>query len=82
MPKLMSAASALGHEKVHALFEAGGPVLVEARHPGGILSPDWFLLDSEDEFNCLVDRLQSDVVLHFNRVWDLTNPIGAVVLRR
>ena len=82
MPKLMSAASAPGHEKVHALFDAGGPVLVEARHPGGILSPDWYLLDSEEEFDSLVERLQNDVVLHVNRVWDLTNPLGAVVLAR
>ena len=82
MPKLMSAASVKGHEKVHALFDAGGPVLIEARHSAGVLSPDWYLVDSEEEFDYLMDRLQADVVLHVSRVWDLTNPSGAVVLRR
>ena len=36
MSKLMSAASSRGHEAVHKLFEAGGPVLVEVRVPGGV----------------------------------------------
>ena len=82
MSKLMSAASTRGHEKVHTLFAAGGPLLIEVRHPGGVLSPDWFLLENEDEFDSLADRQDRDVVMLVNRVWDLTNPTGAVVLRR
>lgn len=82
MAKLLSAASSKGHEKVHVLFEAGGPLLVEVRHPGAIESPDWFLCDSEEEFNSLLVRLNANVVLHVSRVWDLTNRAGAVVLRR
>jgi hypothetical protein len=82
MAKLMSAASPKGHEKVHHLFEAGGPVLVEVRFPGGILSPDWFLIECEEEFDALLARLNDPATLHVSRVWDLTNPTGAVCLKR
>ena len=82
MAKLMSAASPKGHEKVHALFGAGGPLLVEVRHPGGIVSPDWFLCETVEEFDGLLVRLNADVVLHVSRVWDLANRAGAVCLRR
>lgn len=82
MSKLMSAASAMGHEKVHRLFEAGGPVLVEVRFPGGATSPDWFLIENEEEFDALLVRLNDSATLHASRVWDLTNPTGAVCLKR
>ena len=82
MAKLVSAASSQGHQAVHLMFEAGGPVLVEVRHPGGVFSSDWRLVDSDDEFDRLLDELERDAVLHVNRVWDLHNPAGAVVLRR
>lgn len=82
MAKLQSAASTKGHEAVHALLRAGGPLLIEVRHPGGIVSSDWFLCDSEEEFDALLIRLNANAVLHVNRVWDLTNPTGGVCLRR
>jgi hypothetical protein len=82
MAKLLSAASSQGHEAVHVLFEAGGPVLVEVRHPGGIFSSDWHLCDSDDEFDRLLDQVEPESVLHVSRVWDLHNRAGAVVLRR
>src|SRR5262245_30489145 len=82
MAKLMSAASSKGHRTVHALFEAGGPVLIEVRVPGGMYSSHWFLCDSDAEFDRLLDELDPSAVLHVNRVWDLTNRTGAVVLRR
>ena len=82
MSKLMSASSTRGHEAVHRLFEAGGPVLIEVRVPGGFLSSHWYLCDSAEEFDILVERLESDAVLHVSRVWDLTNRAGAIVLRR
>lgn len=80
--KLLSATSPTGHDRVHALFKAGGPVLVEVRHPGGVLSSHWFLCESEDEFDGLLLRLGADAVLHVCRVWDLHAPVGSVVLRR
>ena len=82
MSKLMSAASSSGHKTVHQLFEAGGPVLIEVRVPGGFLSSHWHLVESADEFDRLLDQLDLDAVWHVNRVWDLTNRAGAVVLRR
>ncbi|HEX3152667.1 MAG TPA: hypothetical protein VHR66_31635 [Gemmataceae bacterium] len=82
MAKLMSAASAQGHEAVHALIEAGGPVLVEVRHPGGVYSPDWHLCESDADFDRLLEGLDPQSVLVVSRVWDLTNRAGAVVLRR
>jgi hypothetical protein len=82
MTKLLSAASSQGHETVQSLFEAGGPVLVEVRHPGGIFSPDWYLCEEETDFDRLVDRVDHKSVLVVNRVWDLTNRAGPVVLRR
>ena len=82
MSKLMSASSARGHEAVHKLFEAGGPVLVEVRVPGGFFSSDWSLCESADDFDRLLEGLEPDAVLHVSRVWDLSNRAGAVVLRR
>ena len=82
MSKLLSATSAQGHEAVHQLFEAGGPVLVEVRVPGGIYSSDWYLCHSDEEFDGLLDWVEPEAVLHVSRVWDLTNRAGAVVLRR
>ena len=82
MSKLVSAASSQGHEAVHKLFEAGGPVLIEVRVPGGFVSSSWYLCQSEDEVDGLLDWLDPDAVLHVSRVWDLTNRAGAVVLKR
>lgn len=39
MAKLLSAASTKGHEAVHALFESGGPLLIEVRFPGELFLP-------------------------------------------
>ena len=82
MAKLLSAASSRGHEAVHALFEAGGPVLIEVRVPGGVFSSDWHLCESDDEFDRLLEDLNAGSVLHVCRVWDLANHCGAVVLQR
>jgi hypothetical protein len=82
MSRLMSAASRQGHERVHALFEAGGPVLVEVRFPGALHSPDWHLCRTEQEFDRLVDHAEPGVILHCSRVWDLSTRGGAVCLRR
>jgi hypothetical protein len=82
MSRLLSAASPKGHSRVHSLFDAGGPVLVEVRYPGAILSSDWHLCESEDEFDGLLDRIDAESILHVSRVWDLSTRGGSVVLRR
>jgi hypothetical protein len=82
MSRLLSAASPKGHSRVHALFEAGGPVLVEVRFPGAVWSSDWHLCETEAEFDDLLDRIEPEAVLHLSRVWDLTTRGGSVCLRR
>jgi len=82
MSRLLSAASPRGHRRVHSLFEAGGPVLVEVRFPGAVWSSDWHLCETEHEFDDLLDRLEPEAVLHLSRVWDLSTRGGSVVLRR
>jgi len=82
MSRLLSAASPKGHSRVHSLFEAGGPVLVEVRFPGAVWSSDWHLCETEEAFDELVDRIEPDAFLHLSRVWDLSTRGGSVVLRR
>ena len=82
MSRLMSAASPKGHRRVHALFEAGGPVLVEVRFPGAVWSSDWHLCQTEEEFEDLLARIELEAILHVSRVWDLSTRDGSVVLRR
>ena len=82
MSRLMSAASRQGHSRVHALFEAGGPVLIEVRFPGAVWSSDWHLCETEGEFDELLDRIEPEAVLHLSRVWDLSTRVGSVCLRR
>ncbi len=82
MAKLLSAASSKGHEAVYALFVAGGPILIEVRFPGGAASSDWHLCDSREDFDHLLTHIRDGAVLLVSRVWDLTNPTGAICLRR
>ena len=82
MARLLSAATSRGHHEVDALFEAGGPILVEVRHPGAVESSDWFLLEEQEAFDELISRLEPNVVMLIHRVWDLTNHTGGVCLRR
>jgi hypothetical protein len=82
MSRLLSAASQKGHSRVRSLFEAGGPVLVEVRYPGAVLSSDWHLCESEAEFDDLLDRIDAESILLVSRVWDLSTRGGSVVLRR
>ena len=82
MSKLLSAASSKGHQRVHELLKAGGPILIEVRLPGGAVPSHWYLCDTEDDFDNLLVQLNADAVMHVSRVWDLTNRAGAVVLRR
>lgn len=82
MSRLLSATSSQGHEAVQKLFDAGGPVLVEVRVPGGIYSSDWYLIHTEEDFDGLLDWLDPNAVLHVSRVRDLANRAGAIVLRR
>jgi hypothetical protein len=67
---------------VVALFEQSPPVLVEVRFPNTATSPDWHLLEDEEELGALLDRLGPRAELYLSSVWDLNNPKGAVRLKR
>ena len=82
MSRLLSAASPKGHQRVHALFRSGGPVLVEVRFPGAVWSSDWYLCETEEEFDGLLGRIEPEAILHVSRVWDLSTRGGSVCLRR
>jgi hypothetical protein len=64
------------------LFADKPPVLVEVRFPKMATSPDWFLCESEDELEPLLDRLAPGAEVHLHSVWDLKNSSGAVVMVR
>jgi hypothetical protein len=61
---------------VATLFEQSPPVLVEVRFPGVATSPDWYLLNEEDDFDVLLERLGPQAELHVSSVWDLKNAKG------
>ena len=65
-----------------ALFAEKPPVLVEVRFPNMGTSSDWFLCEDAAELDAVLDRLGPGAEVHFSSVWDLTNPAGAVVVRR
>lgn len=62
------------------LFRQLPPVLVEVRFPNMGTSPDWHLLDDEDDLDALLDRVGPNAELHLSSVWDLKNSNGAVRL--
>jgi hypothetical protein len=64
------------------LFDQTPPVLVEVRFPHMATSPDWYLLDDEDELDALLARLGPTAELYLSSVWDLKNPAGAVRLTK
>lgn len=64
------------------LFRQSPPVLVEVRFPNSGTSPDWYLLDDDDDFDALLDRLGPNAELYLSSVWDLKNPKGTVRLTK
>ncbi len=67
---------------VSALFENAPPVLVEVRFPGCAASPDWYLCDSEEQFEAVLARLGPGAELRLSSVWDLKDVKRAVQFRR
>ena len=66
---------------VGKLFDEKPPVLVEVRFPRMGTSSDWFLCENAAALDAILDRLGSGVEVHLSSVWDLKNPLGAVVFR-
>lgn len=69
-------------EEALELLESRGPLLVEVRFPRMGTSSDWFLLDSEEEFDALWQRLARGVELHLTSVWDVEARRGKVAVAR
>jgi hypothetical protein len=67
---------------VAQLFAQSAPVLVEVRFPNMATSPDWHLLDDEEELDALLERVGPQAELYLNSVWDLSNPKGPVRLKK
>ncbi len=62
------------------LFDEKPPVLVEVRFPKMGASSDWFLYEDVAALDAILDRLGPGAEIHLNSVWDLKNPVGAVVI--
>lgn len=64
------------------LFDEKPPVLVEVRFPKMGASSDWFLCEDVTALDAIFDRLGPGAEIHLNSVWDLNNPVGAVVIAK
>ena len=64
------------------LIRRAPPVLVEVRFPNMGTSPDWHLLEGEEDLDALLDRLGPNAELYLSSVWDLKNPNGATRLTK
>ena len=64
---------------VGKLFEEKSPVLVEVRFPKMGTSSDWFLCENAAALDAILARLGPGAEVHLSSVWDLKNPVGAVV---
>jgi hypothetical protein len=67
---------------VSTLFSNSAPVLVEVRFPRAGTAPDWYLCDSEEDLEQIIERLGPGAELFLNSVWDLKNTKGAVCLTK
>jgi hypothetical protein len=65
---------------VGKLFDEKPPVLVEVRFPNMGTSSDWFLCPDPVALDAILDRLGPGAEVHLSSVWDLENPVGAVVV--
>ena len=65
---------------VEKLFDEKPPVLVEVRFPKMGASSDWILCEDVAALDAILDRLGPGAEIHLNSVWDLKNPVGAVVI--
>ena len=66
---------------VGKMFDEKPPVLVEVRFPKMGTASDWFLCENAAALDAILDRLGPGVEVHLGSVWDLKNPVGAVVFR-
>jgi hypothetical protein len=82
MSQVFAAATAEAQAAIAALFANAPPVLVEVRFPAMGTSPDWYLIEEEEQFEQVLDRLGPGVELRLSSVWDLKNVKGDVRLSK
>ncbi|MBY0513563.1 MAG: hypothetical protein K2P78_06585 [Gemmataceae bacterium] len=69
-------------EAIRRLFAEKPPVLVEVRLSNAGTSPDWFLCQSKDDLEPILNRLGPGAVVRLSSVWDLRNANGTVVVKK
>jgi hypothetical protein len=67
---------------IAALFDRKPPVLVEVGFPRMGTSPDWYLLEDEEEFEQILERLAPGVEVRLVSVWDVNQVPGEVCLTK
>lgn len=82
MSQVLSATTAEAQAAIAELFTKAPPVLVEVRFPKMGTSPDWYLLEEEEQLDQVLDRLSAGVELHLSSVWDLKNVKEDVCLKK
>jgi hypothetical protein len=82
MTKLLFSSSTEAKAAISKLFENAPPVLVEVRFRHSGTSPDWYLCEEEEQFEQILERLNSGVELHLSSVCDLKNIKGGICLRK
>lgn len=82
MKATSSALPEIQREHLHGFFEEKAPVLVEVRFPRMGTSPDWYLCESESDFDPIWERLGSGAEVHLHSVWDMKDDSRPVILAR
>jgi hypothetical protein len=82
MSNVLASQSNEARQAVTGIFDEGAPVLVEVRFPGMATSPDWYLLEEEDQFEQLLEKLAPGTELHVSSVYDLKNAKGEIRLKK
>lgn len=82
MSKGLSPLSSEAKAAIVSLFETAPPVLVEVRFPGCAASPDWHLLEDEEQLEQVLEHLGAGAELHLSSVWDLKNVKDEICVRK
>jgi len=82
MKAMISAVSEGQRKLLHDFFEEKAPVLVEVRFPRMGTSPDWYLCDTEADFDSVWERLGTGTEIHLHSVWDMKDEAKPAILAR
>jgi hypothetical protein len=82
MSKVLLYATNEARTAVALLFGKALPILVEVRFPNAATSPDWHLLEDEEQFETLLGQLAPSAEFRLSSEWDLKNTQGEVRIRK